>query len=616
MCKFYNTASSKFIYLLCLSISINISPVFSQTLDATFGNGGKVITSINDTSTANDIAIQSDGKIIAGGSITFGGSSFSALVRYNVDGSLDNTFGSGGKVIVRLKDRSLISSIAIQADGKVVAGGTAFGYSTNLFSDSSYAILRFKMDGSIDSLFGNNGITTIKMSNGVGELKKLLIKPDGKILSAGSVSKPTFESIPLLVQLNEDGSLDSSFGTDGKVEQYIDDIEKITDIGLAKDGKILVSGQVKNWEYIGDFALLRFLQNGHLDSSFDTNGVVKTDFNDNRVNNLKVENAQGLVVLPDGSIVLTGHNLTSPATFALAKYKINGSLDSTFGVDGKVITPIHSISGYANDVVAEESGNFFVSGYTAQGSNSDFVIAKYFSNGRLDSSYGRNSIDTTDFFGFSDIAYASVLQPDGKIVLAGNAGNSNNKYSIALARYTINVLPLKLLSFSARKDGKNNHLQWQTAQEINVDRFEVERSLNDKEYGTIGKINAGLSKYSFNDDKPFIGINYYRLKMIDKDGKSEYSLVRSVINSGSFYVSVYPLPAKDRLNIQIQSSKTEKAQISVTDISGKTLITKFVSLAAGVNNSFINVQSLSKGVYYLKVVTSQATEIKKIIVGK
>lgn len=616
MFKIFNTALLKFIYLLCLSISINVSPVFSQTniLDATFGNGGKVITPINDTSAANDIAIQPDGKIIIGGNTTLAGANYSTLVRYNDDGSLDNTFGSGGKIVTQLKDRSLIASIAIQPDGKIVAGGTAHNYSTDLFLDSSYAIVRFKMDGSIDSLFGNNGITTVKMSDGTGELKKLLIKSDGKILSAGFVDKPTFESIPVLVQLNQNGSLDSSFGSNGKQEGYINDIEKITDIVLAKDGKIYATGQMRNWEFVGDFALLRFLPNGSLDSSFGSNGVVKTDFNGN-YNDLKVENALALVILPDSSLVVTGYDLTTPATFALAKYKMNGSLDSTFGTGGKAITSVLGISGFANDILADHSGNIFVCGYAAQSSNSNFAIAKYFSNGRLDSSYGRNGIDTTDFFGFSDIAYTSAIQDDGKIILAGQAGQNTN-YSIALARYTMNVLPLKLLSFSAIKDGGNNLLQWQTAQEINVDRFEIERSFNGREYTTIGKVNAGLSKYNFTDVKPFTGINYYRLKMIDRDGRFEYSVVRMINNNGSFYVNIYPIPAKDKLNIQVQSSKTEKAEISITDISGKTLITNAVSLAAGVNNLIINVQSLAKGSYFFKVVTSEATEIRKIIMGQ
>lgn len=254
-----------------------------------------------------------------------------------------------------------------------------------------------------------------------------------------------------------------------------------------------------------------------------------------------------------------------------------------------------------------------MSGYTFYRTE-NFVVTRYYSNGKLDSTFGNNGIDTTDFAGFRDQAFASALQADGKIVLAGQAGSSDNKYSIALARYSINVLPLKLLNFTVKKEGKNNLLQWNIAQEINVDRFEIERSINGKDYSSIGKINGGLGTYTFTDDKPLSRVNYYRLKMVDKDGHSEYSNVRIVNNTGSFYVTIYPNPAKGRLNVQIESSKTEKANILVTDISGKTLITSSISLAAGVNNTFINVQLLSKGVYFLKIVTSQTTQTRKIIV--
>jgi len=611
MFKSFNSFFIKFIYLLFLFISINVFPVFSQTLDVTFGNGGKVVTPVNDTSTANNIAIQSDGKIIIGGSTTVSGLYYFTLVRYNADGSLDNTFGKSGKVITPVKDRSAISSIALQPDGKTVAG-LAASYSGDLFLDSSYTIVRYMTDGSIDSVFGNNGRTTVKMSNGLGELKKLLVKPDGKILTAGTVGTPVFENIPALVQFTPNGSLDSSFGTDGKLEGYINDIEEITDIALGKDGKIYATG--RNNKYNNDFVAVRLSSNGTIDSTFGTNGVVKTDFGNTPYRD---ELSTGVVALPDTSFILAGYTAqnSTPATFALAKYKVNGSLDSTFGTGGKVTTQIYNLNSYAQDIITDSAGGLLVSGYTL-GAQQDFVIARYSANGKLDTAFGNNGIILTDFTGFPDMAYSSVLQSDGKIILAGRAGISSNSYGIGLARYTMSALPLKLIHFSANKNGENNLLQWQTAQEINVDRIEIERSQDGRDYSTIGKINAGSSKYNFTDNKPFKGINYYRLKMVDKDGKMEYSPVRTINNSDNFYVSVYPLPAKDRLNIQIQSNKTEKAEISVTDISGKTLITKSVSLAEGLNNSVINVQSLTNGVYFLKIVTPQKTETRKIVVGQ
>ncbi len=605
MCKFYNATLFKFIYLSVLSISIIATPGFSQSLDMTFGNGGKVVTLINDSSTANSVIIQSDGKIIIGGTSTLVGEDYFTLVRYNVDGSIDNTFGSGGRVINNFGGRSQIFSIALQPDGKIVAGGTS---ADTIKRISDFTIVRYQINGTIDSLFGINGVVKTEMSGIVAQISKLLIKSDGKILAAGTVGLKTFENIPALAQYNTNGSIDSLFGENGKVDRYIGNIETLTDIALT-NGKIIATGKPKSFGN-SDFALLRFFQNGNLDNMFGTNGVILTDFN----NSDDVSYALSLQL--DSSIVLAGYSYKNPTTtrIALAKFHANGSSDSSFGIDGKVVTSTDSINSTATNIIADPDGNLVVSGYTFGMNMSDFALGKYFSNGKLDSTFGNHGIVTTDFAGFPDISYASALQADGKIILAGQAGN-NTKYSIALARYTMNVLPLKLLSFSAIEDGKNNVLQWETAQEVNVNRFEIERSPDGREYTTIGKMIAGLSKYNFTDVKPFTGINYYRLKMIDRDGKFEYSMVTSVINSGRFFVNIYPLPAKDKLYIQVQSDKAEKAEISVTDISGKILTTNFVSLSAGVNNSSINVQSLSKGVYFLKVATSQATETRKIVIG-
>lgn len=607
MFKNNNTSLSKFIYLLSLSILTITTSVFSQVLDVTFGNGGKVVTPINDSSTANSIAVQNDGKIIIGGNTTIGSRDYFTLVRYNIDGSVDNTFGAGGKVIGNFGGRSKIFSISLQQDGKIIAAGRSLADTITYAGE--FAIVRYKNDGNIDSVFGNNGIARTEMSGPIAEIKKLLIKPDGKILAAGRVSLMTFENIPALAQFNIDGSLDSSFGINGKVENYTAKVITISDIALLGDGKIVATGETETGNLASDFSLLRYLPNGTLDGSFGTNGLILTNFNNN-----SNDVANSLSIQSDSAIVLAGYSyLPSLSTFALAKYRTNGTLDSSFGSGGKVTTSINDIYAIATDLLIKPTGNLTVSGNTFGTNDGDFAVAEYLFNGQLDSTFGNNGIATTDFAGFQDQAYASAIQPDGKIILAGQAGENAN-YSIALARYTTNVLPLKLLIFSAIKDGKTNLLQWQTAQEVNVDRFEIERSGNGREYNTVGKLKTGLSKYNFTDNKPFTGVNHYRLKMIDKDGKFEYSPVRIVNNNGSFYVTVYPLPAKDKLNIQIQSSKTEKAEISVTDISGKKLITNSISLAAGINNSVINVQLLNKGVYFLKVVTSQTTETRKIVV--
>ncbi len=163
------------------------------------------------------------------------------------------------------------------------------------------------------------------------------------------------------------------------------------------------------------------------------------------------------------------------------------------------------------------------------------------------------------------------------------------------------VLPLKLLSFTAKKENNTNLLNWKTAAEVNVDKFEIERSHNGREFSKIGTVKAGSLNYTFADNTPLATTNYYRLKMIDKDGSFSFSLVRLISNNSSFFVAIYPNPAKDKLQIQITSDKPTALQMQVVSLDGKMLISN--SFTANEANTLrsINISSLQRGSYLLKV---------------
>ena len=164
------------------------------------------------------------------------------------------------------------------------------------------------------------------------------------------------------------------------------------------------------------------------------------------------------------------------------------------------------------------------------------------------------------------------------------------------------LLLLKLLLFTAQKQEKTNLLNWTTSQEINLDKFEVERSNNGREFSKIGTVKAGQTQYSFTDVKPVMrNSNYYRLKMIDKDGQLTYSPVRMINFSTSFNVAIFPNPAKDNLQVQIDSDKPTVLQMQVVSIDGKVLLSNSFSSADGSTLRSINISSLQKGSYLLKV---------------
>lgn len=182
------------------------------------------------------------------------------------------------------------------------------------------------------------------------------------------------------------------------------------------------------------------------------------------------------------------------------------------------------------------------------------------------------------------------------------------------------ALAIKLQEFTSSLHKNSVSLSWKASSDSRNETFSVEKSSDGTNFTTLQEQSAkgsGTFNYLFTDPSPLSASVYYRLKMRSQDGSDSYSKILHVqpkLAENNILQNVYPLPAKSRLNIQIQSSKTEKAEISVTDISGKKLITNSISLTAGINNSVINVQSLNKGVYFLKVVTSQTTEIRKIVV--
>ncbi len=171
-----------------------------------------------------------------------------------------------------------------------------------------------------------------------------------------------------------------------------------------------------------------------------------------------------------------------------------------------------------------------------------------------------------------------------------------------------NVLPLKLLAFTAKKEGKVNLLDWSTINQINVDRFEVERSASGREFIKIGATKATANnpfttKYTFTDYLPLTTVNYYRLKMIDKDGKFTFSPVRMVSNNTTSFVSVYPNPAKDNLKIQIESDKKSSVNVLVLSVDGKVLSSNSFTASEGTTLQSINISTLPKGSYFLKVIS-------------
>jgi uncharacterized delta-60 repeat protein len=256
-------------------------------LDKSFGAGGKVVTDFfGSEDEATSVAIQSDGKIIAVGSTRkplAGANRDFALARYNTDGSLDTTFGSGGKVATDFFGRDDFAlAVAIQQDGKIVATGKHFKVGSDARSTGyCFATARHNSDGSLDTSFGSGG----KVTGDLGQADAIAIQGDGKIVVAGwGITDSQFPaSAFMLSRYNSDGSLDTSFAGSGKVLTDFFPGSSFTSgnnarvVAIQADGKIVAAGSAFN--YVAkrvDYAIARYNNDGSLDTGFGSGGEVTT----------------------------------------------------------------------------------------------------------------------------------------------------------------------------------------------------------------------------------------------------------------------------------------------------------------------------------------------------
>ncbi|MBT8390147.1 MAG: hypothetical protein KJO48_00005, partial [Ignavibacteria bacterium] len=395
-------------------------------LDSTYGTNGIVTTSIGGVdSHIRSLALQLNGKIIAAGEVQVGPTDDDfAVVRYNIDGTLDNSFGNGGIVTTQIdtgRDQSY--SVALQSNSKIICGGSSFNGSMD-----NFALVRYNMDGTIDTTFGIGGlvITAVGSNNNVG--RSVVIQQDGKILMAGYAKIGTSDDFAV-VRYNSEGILDTTFGIGGKVTTQIGTGEdKAYSMAIQSDGKILLCGYARIGTNI-DFALVRYSTNGILDPTFGSGGKVITPIGSGN------ERAYSIAIQSDGKILLSGYAYIGlNYDFAVVRYNVDGSLDPTFGIGGKVTTPIGSSTDITNSIKVQTDGKIVVGGHAIIGTYNDFVLARYFDDGTLDLGFGAGGIVSTPIGNNHDVATSLAIQNNGRIVLGGYHHNGSN-YDFTAVRY-------------------------------------------------------------------------------------------------------------------------------------------------------------------------------------
>jgi uncharacterized delta-60 repeat protein len=393
-------------------------------LDPSFGAGGKVTTDLGEDAGGEilSVAIDSRGRIVAGG---FSAGSTTpgdfTLARYRSDGSLDPSFGDGGIAVTDLEGTAF--SVAIDRVGRIVAAGSEIQSAP---ASSDFAVARYHSDGTPDRSFGSGGKVTTDFG-GLEYALSVAIDSRGRIVAAGQrdLGRDWFA----LARYTPNGSLDPSFSDDGKAVTGFRDLAttaRATSAVIASGNRVVVAGYIRpKGSGDDDFALARYSARGIISTrSFGDGGKVTTDLGG-------YDYGYGATIDLQGRIVLAGG---SDGDFALARYRPDGTFDRAFGGDGKVTTDL-GLYGNADDVAIDSQGRIVAAGYEHTGGEyedrSAFAVARYNPNGSLDSSFGGDGRVTTDFGADTlDEAFSVAIDSQDRIVAAGYRSGV-----YALARY-------------------------------------------------------------------------------------------------------------------------------------------------------------------------------------
>lgn len=404
-------------------------------VDTSF-NGGPQLTSVGEGEDyAFAMVVQSDGKIVTvGRTSTNAGGYDIAITRHLRDGAIDTGFGTDGRVVTAVapgRGMDEARAVVVQPDGKIVVGGSTDASGT----DKAFLLVRYLPDGQIDTGFGQGGKAITQFEQASDQVYALALQDDGKIVAAGSASFPGDTGQDFAIaRYRTDGTLDPAFGIAGKVSTPFGSFganELAYAVVLQRFGDeqriVAVGGE-------GTFIAARYTSMGLLDPNFGDGGKVHALFQSN------IGSAESVTLTEDNKIVIAGH---IGHEFALAQLTTDGQLDTEFGEEGKVTTPI-SLGNWdeATAVVRQADGKLLVGGWSYEGNGTagNFVVLRYTPQGRADSSFGLAGqvIAPVAPPGRSDAGRALALQPDDRVptvrlIQAGEA--TDGSYKFALQRY-------------------------------------------------------------------------------------------------------------------------------------------------------------------------------------
>ena len=505
---------------------------------------------------------------------------------YAQDGSLDNTFNSDGLQTSAVGTFDDVAyAMAIKEDAlnpnnnaarKIIIAGQT--YNGNKYE---FLVMQYNDDGSLDNTFGVNGIVATSLGNYDDKARAIAIQPDGKIVVAGYSFDGTKDNFAI-IRYNADGSTDYSFGTNGyNLTSIGTTADNINSIAIQSDGSIFAAGFAQSGNYM-DFAVAKYTSSGLLDNSFDGDGIAVTPIYSNS------EFASKILLQADGKIVVIGSTMqTNDYDFAMVRYNSDGSYDNTFNGNG-FITPYFNgnYNEYGNAGILQNDGKILIAGMNYSTFN-DFIVGRVNTDGTMDNTFGLNGFTTTDFGTSADYGQASdiALQTDNKIIVAG-LRSVGTALDFAVARYDQNGL----LDVSFDTDGL----------------VSTDFGGDDQGRATIMQSNGKIlvAGGSHDGTQSRVAIARYNNPSVS----TTTALQQNNLNS----LQIIPNPFKNNCTITLKE-ELKNASLNIYNNQGSICFTQ-----NKLNGKLITLQrnNLAAGIYFVKIINEdQHVLIQKLVIG-
>lgn len=511
-------------------------------------------------------------------------------------GGLDLEFGKNGFVITQFQSNSSVGrDIEIQRDGKIIIAG----YSNTESLNSDFALARFQSNGKLDTEFGDSGKVICSVSKDHDKPFALALQNDGKIILAGyssirvpgtSLIDPTVDTISIsiftLARFLNNGLLDYSFGESGFVKKDFGSVGIFRAISILDNGKIIVAGDAYI-ESIEQFVIMSFNMDGSFDSTFAEAGIFHTSIESGK------NACRAMAIQPDHHIIAAGFCSDSTdyfnEKFAAIRINTTGNLDSTFGIGGKISIPILERSAECNAISLQPDGKILLAGdvFISTG-DFDLALIRLNRDGNIDDTFGENGLVLKNILE-NESCQSVLVQQDGGILLTGYTSNKQNDPRIAIVRFNINGNLDELFGNNGISINSSGVDDWNYAQNAKI------QSDGKIVIGGYGRINKSYS---------FLLMRFIpNLELGILDHVNHHDFV------------IYPNPINSICTLKFELLVDQPISISLFDINGK-LVKVFVkrkNYQKGQIEENLDFSSIKSGSYILTIKTQEYQTSIKIL---